>query len=373
MTATNLAALAILPIAMWAIVIFMFVPANRVARRLRESWVANTKEEAVEGARAWAVVGLLVHIVVLAITVLLVGSQNQHAGQILRNEPHVFQLSIQGLMFGLALGILVPLTRLLLPESRRFRLTTLVTIGPSLPTSFLMLIMLIFVHELWRVLCLQSLIQAGCAPQFAVLLTSIACGLAFSMSGLSAGASAAALGVIYSAIYLWQGYFLLPFVAHLTYEAQIIILSWASPATARPPLVASTPLAKCPACRVRFDLRRVRSGVTVQCPRCAAKLSVSDDRTALIRWGGVIFTTLLIYVAFSAFEATLGSNESTLWIAYALALPAYWSLVLTLRVLFPPKLQFGDPSFIGLNLGPQLPRNAQAPPKPDEPPGGTET
>ena len=349
MTDANVGALAILPIAMWAVVIFAFLPRNTLARLLRETWRANTQEEAIQGARVWAVIGTVSHLTILGVTGLLIGSGNKEAAQILRVH-HPLQLGVQGLMFGFALTSLVPLMRVLLPEVRRFPLMTLVGIGPSLPTSFLTLTLFTFVHEAWRVLCLHSLIQSGCTAQMALLLTSVAYGLAFSTAGLSAGASAAALGAVYGALYLWQGYFLLPFVAHLTYEFQIAILSWSAPSSGRPPIVPSPPLATCPACQARIDLRPVGSSPSFRCPQCAAALSVSDDRVAIVRWGGAVFTGLLTYVAFSAFEVTLGFNDSTLWIAYALALPSYWSLVFTLRVLFPPKLQCGDPGFINLGL-----------------------
>jgi len=91
-------------------------------------------------------------------------------------------------------------------------------------------------------------------------------------------------------------------------------------------------------------------GPTFSCPSCRTTLSASDSRTALIRWGSVFLLMGIAAIGFRAFEVTRGETESTLWFAYALAFPIFCGLQLTLPILFPPKLQCGDPQFIALNL-----------------------
>jgi hypothetical protein len=53
---------------------------------------------------------------------------------------------------------------------------------------------------------------------------------------------------------------------------------------------------------------------------------------------------------FFALIPLLGRHEKTFWVAFLSALPAFFSVMLILQVVFPPKLQLGLPDFVGLNL-----------------------
>jgi hypothetical protein len=130
---TSLATLAVFPLLTWALFISVRLPGTALARRLHDEWSAGTKEEALKGARLWAVAGLITHILIAVLVVSLSVPSGPTA--VLFHAPHIFSLAVQGVLVGLALTGTLPLMRLILPEPRRFRLSTLVSVGPSVPLS----------------------------------------------------------------------------------------------------------------------------------------------------------------------------------------------------------------------------------------------
>jgi hypothetical protein len=366
MSSRTLAALISLPLGMWALVIIAIVFPTPFAQSLRRGLSASTKADAISPARAWARGILLIHLLVLW---LIAGSSPEPSESLV----FVFQFfrapfwpAVAGIFVGLAACGLLPLLRLLLPAERRFRALALIGLDRSLLLSTATLFVAVFVEEFWRVTCMRALLVDGYSPGYAMVTTSIAYGIAFASFGISTGLAEGTTGAIYAALFLWSRSFLIPLFAHLTVQSQLTALLWAATPAAAPADRLESPARKCPACGTLIVLNRFARGVSFQCPSCAAPLSFADSRTAVIRWGGVFVQIMLAIVGYVAFTKIIGEGDNTLFLAFFLSLPAYFSVFMIFQFVFPPKLQYGKHGFIGLDLNRKMPDELES--KRDEDP-----
>ena len=348
MTHSTLGALLSFPVAMWTLAfIARFLP-NQFARILRIGLSVESKAEAISGARAWTFASFGAHVSVLVAVFYCVGKAPGF--QISPRGANAFWSVIAGAVLGLAMGGLLPLLRMLLPKERNFRILTLVALDRSLPFSSLTLTAMVLVEEIWRVACILALVADGSSPQTALLVTSVAFGIGFAPSGLTAGISEAVVGAVYGSFYLWSGCLLVSFAAHLTVQAAYVAIVWAASPLARPFDGFRELRRKCPACGQWVKVSRRQQIGTVKCAHCEATLSYKDSRKSFLQWGAVFVEMLLWLAAFEGFKTFLGESERTLWIALVAALPAFFSFALLMQIVFPPKLQCGLPGFIDLGL-----------------------
>jgi hypothetical protein len=230
----------------------------------------------------------------------------------------------------------------------------------SLLLSMITLLVVVFVEEFWRVMCLRTLTANGYFPEYALVTTSIAYGIAFGSFGISAGLSEGIIGALYGALFLWSRSFVIPLFAHLTIQSQLTALLWAATPAAAPADRLDSPARKCPACGKLIVLNRTARGANLSCPSCAAPLSFADSRTAVIRWGSVFVQIILATVGYVAFTKVVGEGDNTLFIAFLLTLPAYFSVIMIFQLVFPPRLQYGKQGFIGLDLNRKIPDEVES-------------
>jgi hypothetical protein len=353
MTHFTLGAVLSFPVAMWALAfIALFLP-NQYARILRIGLSAASKSEAISPARAWTFASFGAHVVVLIAVFFCLG--RMQGFRVSSDSLRAFWSVVAGIVLGLATGGLLPLLRMLLPKERKFRILTLVALDRSLPFSSVSLAAMVLVEEIWRIACIRALIADGNSAETALLVTSVAFGIAFLPSGLTAGISESILGAVYGSFYLWSGSFLVSFAAHLTVQAEYVAIVWAASPTARPFDGFRELRRKCPACGQWVEIGQRKPIGVIKCAHCEAALSFQDSRTSFIRWGAVFVEILLWFAGFEAFKSFLGESERTLWIALVAAFPAFFSFVILMQIVFPPKLQCGLPGFIDLGLGRVLP------------------
>ena len=315
-----------LPLGMWALVIFAYVFPTPYGQSLHRGLSASTKADAISPARAWARGILVIHLLVLGLVAGLSQEPTESLDFLFQYFRRPFWPALAGVFVGLAACGGLPLLRLLLPAEKRFRALALVGMDRSLLLSTISLLVVVLVEEFWRVACLRSLLANGYSPEYALVTTSIAFGIAFGSFGISTGLAEGTIGALYGALFLWSSSFVVAFFAHLTIQAQLTALLWAATPAAAPADRLDSPARKCPDCGTLIVLNRVQRGETLRCPSCGATLSFADSRAAAIRWGGIFLRVMLTVVGYLALTEIIGEGDNKVFIAFLLSLPAYFSV-----------------------------------------------
>jgi predicted RNA-binding Zn-ribbon protein involved in translation (DUF1610 family) len=164
---------------------------------------------------------------------------------------------------------------------------------------------------------------------------------------ISEGVVGAALG----ALFLWNGSLLVPFAAHTVLQAQVLLVAVAAAPDSIPGALSRRPFATCPACGARLSLQHVNHRIheAFLCPKCGTRLTTSDHWRGFFRWGLLIVYIFVFFVSWEIFPELLkGSNYLVSTIVYGLSTIGLSSILV---LVFRPKLEFGDPDFVSLNLG----------------------
>jgi hypothetical protein len=209
--------LLILPVAVWVSVTFVSLSTSKVALKLRTAWNAQTKQESVEGSRAWALHSLLTFSAILL--ALFVWAQIQHSPPLteILNPKHWAAGLLDGTVLGLAMVGVAIILRTRFRKAQKFSLVTMAAVASPLSIR-VGVILVVFTEELWRAASLKSLVGAGVAGPHALIAVSIAYGLTYVAWGATAAISEAIVGAVLAALYLWTGSFLVLLAAHLNYS-----------------------------------------------------------------------------------------------------------------------------------------------------------
>jgi hypothetical protein len=204
-----------------------------------------------------------------------------------------------------------------------------------------------FSAELWRVLCLATLITSGYSPSFSVTASALVFAVAFLGSGPERSILAALEGSIFGLLFVWQRSFFAPFAAHLAVQA---VYLWGvgqfSPDGQRKLWMREI---RCPVCKAQLSRFQIRMRDPFDCPSCRKEISVSDGYRKAIRSVG-----LCAYLVLGPFTMLLLEHQISDTLAILLLWPIVFgagtSGVLLYQRVFPPQLQYGSPTFITLNL-----------------------
>lgn len=89
------------------------------------------------------------------------------------------------------------------------------------------------------------------------------------------------------------------------------------------------------------------------CPSCRMRITISDQRRGLYRWGFVFVYVALLVASWDIFPRVLGGDEAQFLLSLAVTYFAGLGFLLIFQIVFPPKLECGDPDFVRLNLSDQ--------------------
>jgi hypothetical protein len=350
MPSSDLIGLAILPAAIWASLAFIARSTSVFASNLRAAWSAERKQDLAAGARSFALYELLIFFI--ALIGVVVWTRGQGSGQLrtvlsLNQWEHCVLL---GIASGLTLiGLLLNLRRLF-PMARKFSLLVMAGVASSPLVRASVLLLMVFTEELWRATCINSLLSDGFPGPRALFATSAAYSLAYMAFGVPFAISEGIVGAAFGGLFLWSGSFLVPLIAHVILQTMLLLCALAAAPDAGPGIMNRKPFARCPACERSLNLRQVSLGVDTAflCPNCHARLTSSDRRRGFFRRGLVIVTTIVLFASWEFFPELMRFPQSLVYVlitSFACA-----GFVSILQVLFPPKFEFGDPEFVGLDL-----------------------
>lgn len=202
-------------------------------------------------------------------------------------------------------------------------------------------------EELWRVLCIAALLTAGYSATFSVIAAALAFALAFLSGGIERAILAALEGSIFGMLFVWQRSFLAPFAAHLVVQA---VYLWGvgqfSPEGQQRSWLRGI---RCPICGARLNRFQIQMRDPFDCPSCHKQVSVSDSYRRAMVWVGTAAYLILAAATLLLLEHQVSDTLATLalWpIAFGIGTSG-WFLY---QRVFPPRLQYGSPTFIALNL-----------------------
>ena len=204
-----------------------------------------------------------------------------------------------------------------------------------------------FSEELWRVLCIAALLASGYSATFSVTAAAVAFAVAFLGNGLERSILAGLEGAIFGLLFVWQRSFFAPFAAHLAVQA---VCLWGvgqfSPQGQRKSWM---PGICCPICNAQLNRLQIKISDPFSCPSCHEQISVSDGYRRAMRWVG-----LSAYLLFAAATMILLENQISDTLFILLVWPVVFGVgtsgLLLYQRVFPPRLQYGSPTFITLNL-----------------------
>lgn len=311
--------------------------------RLRASFHAETKQQLAVASRSWSFFFLLMYAVVLASTLLWLRLQGLSATQVWSHGASLTDV-FQGLYLGLAVAGSLPLLNLLLHETKRFPVVTFAVACPSTFLRIGMVLTLVLAEEAWRTATLDSLVRDGYSGPAALAISSGIYALAYLIFGRRSGVGKAITGAVFGGIYLWKLSFVIVFLTHLAFESEWLWIVITAAPSATPGNLASARGSKCPVCEAPVSRSNLRAGV-FPCPACGEKLSIADSRVSTFRWGWTLANIPLLLSTLALFPSL-----HSIWIVIVLVFAIESSLVMLLQSAFPPKLQWGEPNFIGLHL-----------------------
>lgn len=359
----TIATLAILPIVLWAFVFFVRSSPRPLATQLRTSFNAKTKQQLANATHNWSLFFLLMYGLVLACTLAWVWLQGRSISQVWSPMGSLPTDVFQGLYLGLAVAGSLPFLNLLLHETKRFPIAIFAGACPNRLLRITTVLVLVLAEETWRTTTLRSLLRDGYSGPLALVITSSIYALAYLVFGRRTGVGKAITGAIFGGIYLWKFSFVVVSLTHLVFEIEWLwIVSSAAP-SATPRNLGKARGSKCPVCQVQVSRSNFRRG-TFPCPSCGQKLSIADSRVSVIRWGWTLANIPLLLGTFVLFPNL--QSDTGLWIVILLVFGVEWSLLILLQSAFPPKLQWGEPNFIGLGLTGQTRRSGAETSSPSE-------
>ncbi|MDE3179566.1 MAG: CPBP family intramembrane metalloprotease [Acidobacteriota bacterium] len=221
---------------------------------------------------------------------------------------------------------------------------------------------IVFAEELWRAVCLKTLVSSGNSTAQALVVISIVYGLTFLIWSPTVAVSECALGLVLGAMFFWSGSLLVPFAAHATLKGFLLLVAVADSPEVSADGARRKQFVGCPCCRKSLEFRQVNfnPNEAFRCPFCNARITISDGRRWVARWG----FTFVMFALMAGFWSMLpgdptanGGQFILLLLLTVCAGVGLWNLV---DMVFPPRLEYGDPDFVGLNLGD---RNRAAPGK----------
>lgn len=371
MPPSDLVVLAILPAVIWVSLAYITRSTSEVASRLRAAWDAKTKRELMEGARSWALYCLLIFFVVLASVLVWARFHALTVLQTILNPRDWERGAFHGMILGLALVGMLLILRHHFAEAKKFTFLLMAGVASPFWIRAFTLLLVVFTQELWRAVCLKTLIADGLSGPQAVLATSVAYGLAYFAWGSRVAISESIIGAVYGGLFLWSGSFFVPFAAHITLRGQNLLYAIAAEPDAEPGDVHRRPHTKCPACRAALSMRQVNFNINEAffCPSCHTRVTISDQRRGFFRWGFVFVSIALMVASWDIFPGAVRGNDIQYWISLAIACSAGLGLWSLFQIIFPPKLECGDADFVALNLRDSLvaPSEKKKPDEPGEP------
>ena len=350
MPSSDLIGIAILPAIIWFSIGFVARSTSGFASKLRASWRAETKQELIEGARAWRIHGSLTYLIVLIGVVAWNKIQGSNQLVLVLVPSHSGRGVLLGIVMGLVLTGLLLILKSLFPQAKKFSLLVMAGVESPPLVRISALLLAVFAEELWRAVCLNSVLADGIPGPQALIAVSIAYSLTYMPWGAAAAISEGIMGAALGGLFLWSHSFLVPFTAHLILQVQVLLYVVAAAPETQPGVMNQKAFTKCPGCGARLSLRQVNLNVedAFFCPNCRSRLTSSDKRRGFVRWGLTIVTTLTLFLSWELFpELMRGTNY---WIVLAVLPCAGIGLRAIVQLVFPPVLEFGDPNFVGLNL-----------------------
>lgn len=352
MTLPDLAVLGILPIVVWASIVFATRSNGTFAASLRRGWGARTKQDLVEGAHSWAIFVLIVFFVVFVCVAEWIHVQDWDPRQVILNPRNWGRGTLHGIFLGLTLMGLLLIFRRHFPEARKFSLLVMAGIESPFVVRVAVLLSIVFTEELWRAVCLKTLIGDGISGTQALIATSIAYGLAYIAWGVSIAVSESVVGAACGGLFLWSGSFFVPFAAHAILLGQILLYAVAAAPDAQAGNFDRRPFTKCPVCGAMLSVGQVNLNPNEAffCPSCHTRITVSDSRRGFFRWGFIFVSTGLLVASWDIFPDAVGGSAAQYFLSLAVTFCAGIALWLLIQVVFPPKLECGDADVIALNL-----------------------
>jgi len=352
MSSSDLVALAILPAAICAQQLFVALSPSQTASQLRTALTAKTKQQANEGARLWAVYGLTTYLIVIVVLLLWLTHEKLTVVELVLKPSRFPHEVLKGAIFGLTLIGTLLIFRRFFPEAKKFGFMILAGIASPVWIRISALLVVAFTEEFWRIVCLTILVVDGLTGPQALVITSVAYGVTYLSWGYPLAISDGILGAAYGALFLWSGSFYVPFVAHSVLRGQHLLYAIAASPDAEPGDLHRRPHAECPACGVTLSMRQVNLNFNeaFSCPACHARITVSDRRRAFFRWGLVLIFFPLLLAVIDIFPGAVRNRTDEYWLALIVLVLAGWGLSSFLFIIFPPKLECGDPDFVRLNL-----------------------
>jgi membrane protease YdiL (CAAX protease family) len=312
-------------------------------------WISKVKQKLAERSGPRAICKVFMYPLVLALVIAWARIHMRDASASILNADYWGRSVIQGLLLGFALFALLPIVRLLSGNRLRFRFPFVVNAGSALWIRACISVAIVASEELWRAVCIRATTSIGLTTVEAVVLTSLVYGLAYVPWGARAAISATYLGVAYALLFVRSGSIVVPFTAHLLMQGiTLYYITMAGP-TADSGWVEPRHYTKCPACNAELGLRQVNLNFNeaFACPPCHARITVSDRRRGILRWG-----ITLLFVAFFALAVyVVRPDAPDLAVAcFMLALFSGLGASVFLSTVIPPRLEYGDPDFVSLNL-----------------------
>lgn len=349
----DLVVLAILPLTVWGGSVYVTRSTGGFGAALRASWSAKAKQELARGARSWALYVLNTFLV--ALVAVLFWSRLQGSGLIetILGPSHLGRDIFHGIFLGLTLLGLLLIFKRHFPEARKFSLLVMAGAASPLLTRVSVLLIVVFTEELWRAVCLKSLIADGLSGPQALIVTSIAYGLTYLLWKVPVAISEAIIGAACGGLFLWSNSVIVSFAAHTMIQGQVLLYAIAAAPDAEPGQMSRRPFTECPACGTTLNLRQVNlnPNETFFCPFCDARITISDSRRGFLRWGFVFVSTGILIASWDILPDALGGSAAQYWLSLAITFCTCVGLWSFLQVIFPPKLECGDPDVIALNLG----------------------
>jgi hypothetical protein len=208
-------------------------------------------------------------------------------------------------------------------------------------------------EETWRVTAIAALMTSRNSPLFSVIAASVTFGSGYLSLGPQRAAVASLEGMFFGFLFLWQGSFLAPFMAHLAVQA---VYLWGVGELSQDRKSRKTwqiPGTKCPVCQTHLKLLQVKLGEVFECPSCGERLSLSDGYQNVMRFaaafgfGCLNLCTILLLINWVPANLVFWM---TFPVSYGAATSGLFLYRRTFTRLFPPRLQRGTPYFITLGL-----------------------
>ncbi len=204
-----------------------------------------------------------------------------------------------------------------------------------------------FSEELWRVLCITVLLASGYSPEFSVMAAAAAFAVAFLGEGPERTVLAVLEGAIFGMLFIWQRSFFAPFAAHLAVQAvNLWGIGQFSPEAERTSWMRGI---RCPLCNAQLSRLQIKMQGPFNCPSCHEQISVSDGYRIAMRWTGMAAYLFLAVATLLLLDKQI-SDTLEILVLWPVAFGVGTSGLLLYQRVFPPRLQYGSPTFITLNL-----------------------